>query len=43
MVGDEEAEAGHISVRTRSGGDMGVMRLDDFMAQLQEEIDTKKI
>ena len=30
-------------LRTRSGGDMGVMSLDDFMAQLQEEIDTKKI
>ena len=43
VVGDKEAEAGNISVRTRSGGDMGVMSLDDFMAQLQEEIDTKKI
>jgi len=43
VVGDKEAEAGNISVRTRSGGDMGVMSLDAFIARIQEEIATKKI
>ena len=40
VVGDKEAENGTISVRTRAGGDEGAMTLDDFMAKIQEEIDT---
>ncbi len=43
VVGDKEAEAGNISVRTRSGGDMGVMSLEDFIARVQDEVETKKI
>ena len=42
VVGDKEAEAGTVSVRTRNGGDMGAMELDVFIAQIQEEIATKK-
>ena len=42
VVGDKEAEAGTVSVRTRNGGDMGAMQLDAFIAQIQEEIATKK-
>ena len=42
VVGDKEAEAGTVSVRTRNGGDMGAMELDAFIAQIQEEIATKK-
>ena len=41
VVGDKEAEAGNVSVRTRSGGDLGVMSYDEFAAKIQEEIVTK--
>ena len=40
IVGDKEAESGNISVRTRTGGDMGEMSFDDFAAKLREEVDT---
>ena len=40
VLGDKEAEAGTISVRTRTGGDMGAMEFDAFAAQLKEEIET---
>ncbi|MBP3655030.1 MAG: threonine--tRNA ligase [Oscillospiraceae bacterium] len=40
VVGDKEAEAGTISVRTRAGGDMGAMEFDAFAAKIKEEIDT---
>ncbi len=40
VVGDKEAEAGTISVRTRAGGDMGAMSFDEFAAKIQEEIDS---
>ena len=41
VVGDKEAESGTVAVRTRSGGDEGVMELDAFMAQCLQEIRTK--
>ena len=41
VIGDKEAEAGTVAVRTRAGGDMGAMSLDDFMAKIQEEIKTR--
>ena len=41
VVGDKEIETGSVSVRSRSGGDLGVMPVADFMAKLKEEIDTK--
>ena len=40
VLGDKEAEAGTISVRTRTGGDMGAMEFDAFAAQLKEEIES---
>ena len=42
VLGDKEAEAGLVAVRTRAGGDEGTMTLDAFMAKIKEEIDTKK-
>ena len=42
VVGDKEAASGNVAVRTRAGGDEGVMSLDDFIARCQEEIQTKK-
>jgi threonyl-tRNA synthetase len=40
VVGDKEAEEGTVAVRTRES-DKGAMPLEDFIAKLQEEIDTK--
>jgi threonyl-tRNA synthetase len=40
VVGDKEAEEGTVAVRTRES-DKGAMPLADFIAKLQEEIDTK--
>ncbi|TAL71650.1 MAG: threonine--tRNA ligase [Rhodanobacter sp.] len=37
VVGDREKEAGTVSVRTRSGEDLGSMPLADFAARLQAE------
>ena len=37
VVGDRERENGQVSVRTRSGEDLGVMTLDAFVARLREE------
>lgn len=38
VCGDQEAEAGEISVRTRRGKDLGKIKIDDFIAKIQEEI-----
>ena len=43
VVGDKAAESGQVAVRTRAGGDQGVMALDAFLAALKEEVDTKAI
>lgn len=40
VVGDKEAEDGTVAVRTRDA-DKGAMPLCDFIAKIQEEIDTK--
>ncbi len=42
VLGDKEAEAGNVSVRTRSGGDMGSMAFSAFMADIIEEIKLRK-
>ena len=41
VVGDKEAQSGCVSVRTRSGNDLGAMPLDDFIARLKDEVDNK--
>ena len=41
VVGDKEAQSGSVSVRTRSGEDLGAMPLDAFIARLKEEVDNK--
>ena len=43
IVGDKEVESGKISVRSRGKGDLGTMEIDEFIARIQEEIDTKVI
>ena len=41
VVGDRESQAGEVSVRNRKHGDQGVKKLDAFMAELRNLIDTK--
>jgi threonyl-tRNA synthetase len=41
IVGDREAAAGAIAVRTRSGEDLGAIAVDDFIARAQAEIAAK--
>ena len=41
-VGFNEQEQGTVSIRSRRDGDLGVMTLDDFIARLKSEIETKK-
>ena len=43
VVGDKEAEAGTVAVRTRAGVDQGAMPLADFLAALKSEVDNREI
>ena len=43
VVGPKEAEAGTVSVRHRSKGDLGPKPLADVLASLQEEVSTRAI
>lgn len=43
VVGENEKEAGGVSVRKRGEGDLGAKPLDEVIALLQEEIRTRKI
>ena len=43
VVGQQEEADGTVSVRSRFAGDEGVKSLDEFIAQICEEIDTKAI
>ena len=41
VLGDKEVENGSITVRSRSGGDLGSFSLDDFIAKITYERDNK--
>ena len=41
IVGDKDIEAGTVSVRLRSDEDLGAMSPDDFIAHIQEKIETR--
>ncbi len=41
VVGDKEVEAGTVSVRDRKEGDKGVMKFEDFLTQIKDEIKNK--
>ena len=43
VVGDRDVENQTVSVRTRSGEDLGAMSLEAFAAKLKEEVDSKAI
>ena len=42
VVGDRDMENGTVSVRTRTGADLGAMSIADFIAKCRHEIDTKQ-
>jgi threonyl-tRNA synthetase len=43
IIGGKEAEAGTVSVRHRAKGDLGPRPLEQFLADLRQEIDTRAI
>lgn len=43
IIGDKDIEANTVSVRHRKNGDLGAMKLDDFIKIAMEEIETKAI
>ena len=43
VIGDREAAAGSVAVRNRKHGDQGVKPVDQFLAELQQLIDSKAV
>lgn len=43
IIGDKDIEANTVSVRHRKDGDLGAMKLEEFVAMAKNEIDTKLI
>jgi threonyl-tRNA synthetase len=41
VVGDRDMENNTVSIRTRSGEDLGAMNVADFIAKIRTEVDTK--
>lgn len=41
VVGDKEMQSGQVAVRTRKGEDLGVMSVDAFVAQIQQDIQNR--
>jgi threonyl-tRNA synthetase len=41
VMGDKEAEAGTVSVRTRAIGDQGSVAFDDFLARIQQLVESR--
>ena len=43
IVGDKEVENDELSVRTRSGDDLGVMKVDKFIKMIETLVNDKSI
>ncbi|MHC1695709.1 MAG: threonine--tRNA ligase [Eubacteriales bacterium] len=43
IIGDKELEAGTVAVRSRKAGDLGAVPVDEFVARLMEEIESKSL
>ena len=43
VVGEKEASAGTVSLRTRTGGDQGSMSIDQFVSQAKQRIDSRAL
>ncbi len=42
IIGEKEAQSGTVSVRSRADGDLGAMSIDEFIANINEKIASKK-
>ncbi len=42
VVGDKEAENDLVAVRTRAGGDEGTMTLNEFIAKIEKQIESRE-
>ena len=42
VVGDREAEAGHVAVRARTGGEVGSFAVEDVIGRLRDEVRDKR-
>lgn len=42
IIGEKEERAGAVAVRQRGGGDIGQMKIDEFVKKILKEIETKK-
>ena len=42
VVGEREAAAGEVAVRSRDKGEEGAMKFDDVLARLEKEIEEKQ-
>ena len=43
IVGDKEVENNELSIRTRSGEDLGVMKVDKFIKMVETLVNDKSI
>ena len=43
VIGDKDIEKNTVSVRSRKDGDIGAMSIDEFIAKITEEVETKKL
>jgi len=43
IVGDQEKEAGNLSVRSRTGGDLGSFSIEDFVTRVRELVESKSV
>jgi len=43
VVGDKEAEAGTVSLRSRNNGDEGTVSIDEFIARICEETESRSL
>lgn len=43
IAGDKDIENGTISVRSRKDGEQGAMSVEDFLAKILEEVETKAL
>ncbi len=41
VVGDREATSGAVAVRSRSGGDLGPVPVEEFLARLRDEVESR--
>lgn len=42
IIGEKEIEADNVAVRNREQGDLGAMKIDDFIKKIEEEMASKK-